>query len=625
MVILGTAGHIDHGKTSVIYALTGIDADRLPEEKARGMTIDLGFAWMETSHGEKIGIIDVPGHEHFIRNMITGISSVDAFLLVVDAKEGWKPQTEEHFQIIRLLDIIYGLIVITKTDLVLPERIKEVEQEIRDRVNSLNQFSISILHFSNKDKESITRLRKQIESVSKSIPQKRDIGKPRLFIDRVFEIRGSGTVVTGALLNGNLYLNQSIYLFPSLKEIRLREIQSYNLSVEKATIGSRVALNLSGVKKEEIRRGDLIYGNQKLPFGNFLDVILNLLPQKNPIRLKNGTEVEFISHTKILRGTIIFEQKELLPEEQAYAQIRFKEPLCLMIGDYFIIRLPGINETIGGGRILDAQAGRHSFHNPLWHKWLEKREKLDISQLIVSELERHQKIKKELLLVNSPYSQEAIYQHLKELNKKDIIFLIDDWVVDFHFWNNLIHHVISFLEQKHKDYPLKSGFPIIQLRNKFTDIPEDLFLRLLDYLSKNNKIKITKGIISSIKHSINLSAQENKIVDDIVQYIEKDIGHLPVEKELKDAFKKNTELIDYLMEQGEIIKLEDQICITPSVYREMKDKIVDFLRKNKQIAIGQVRDLLHISRKYIVPILTRMDEEGITIRKGNERILRQEE
>lgn len=413
MVIFGTAGHIDHGKTSLIYALTSMDADRLPEEKLRGMTIDLGFAWMETSHGEKIGIIDVPGHEHFIRNMITGITSVDAFILVVDAKEGWKPQTEEHFQIIRLLEISYGLIIITKTDLVLADRLREVEQEIAERINTPNKQDIPILYFSSKDRDSIFQIKNEVEKLSKTIPRKKDIDKPRLFIDRVFEIKGSGTVITGTLLNGNLYKNQSVFHFPSRKKIRLRQIESYNATVEKAVLGSRVALNLAGLKKEDIERGDLIHTNQKMPSGYVFDVNIKLIPQKNPFRLKNGSEIEFISHTKILRGTIIFEQNEAKPEDEFYAQIRFREPLCLMLGDYFVVRLPGLNETIGGGRILDTQSGRHSFRNPRWGKWLVKRDKLEINQLIISELERHHKIKRGELLIDSPYAEQEINKHLE--------------------------------------------------------------------------------------------------------------------------------------------------------------------------------------------------------------------
>lgn len=622
MVIFGTAGHIDHGKTSLIYSLTSIDADRLPEEKSRGMTIDLGFAWMETSKGEKIGIIDVPGHEHFIRNMITGITSVDAFILVVDAKEGWKLQTEEHFQIIRLLEIEYGLIAITKADLVSSDRLENTKKEIQERINYPNKPNIPIIYFSSKDERSISQLKSEIEKISKNIPQKKDISKPRLFIDRVFEVKGSGTVVTGTMLNGNLSMNQTVYHFPSKEKSRLRQIQSYNISVDRVIMGNRVALNLTGLKKEDVKRGDLIYHNLKMTSGKIFDVLLNILPQKSSLNFKNGSEIEFISHTKILRGTIFFKNKEVKPEEKFYAQIRFKESLLLMVGDYFIIRMPGINETIGGGRILNTQTSRYNFHNLDWEKWLSKRVNLDLRQLIVSELEKYQKIKKEELLLDSPYAKEEIYNCLEELHKKNILFLRGDWVVDIKFWNNVDRQLIYSLERKHEKEPLKEGFPIIHLRNEFPKMPEDLFLGLLDYLSENNRVKVKKGVVSSAKHTINISTHQNKKIEEIVKYIEKNITNLPTEKELKNIFFKNTEIIEYLIKKGEILRLEEQILITPPIFQGMMDKVIDYLKKNNTINIAQARDLLNLSRKYLVPILTRMDEAGITVRRGNERILK---
>ena len=365
-----------------------------------------------------------------------------------------------------------------------------------------------------------------------------------------------------------------------------------------------------------------IHTCQKMPSGHVFDVKARLISQKNPFRLKNGSEIEFISHTKILRGTIIFEQNEAKPEDEFYAQIRFREPICLMLGDYFVARLPGLNETIGGGRILDTQSVRHSFRNPRWEKWLAKRDKLEINQLIISELERHHKIKRGELLIDSPYAEQEINKHLEELYENNLLFLRGYWAVDSNYWNKISEQLITYLEQKHEIEPLKEGFPVIHFRNKIPDIPEDLFLNLINFLSDTNRIKFKKGLISSATHAVNLSVQQNRLLEEILKYIERDITSLPTEKELKNRFPRDSALIEYLIEQENIIRLEDQIIITPSIYGEMKDKIINFLKKRQSITIGQVRDLLHISRKYIVPLLTRMDEESITIRKGNERFLR---
>jgi len=623
MIIFGTAGHIDHGKTALIYALTDIDADRLPEEKKRGMTIDLGFAWLEKPSGEKIGIIDVPGHENFIRNMIIGMTSVDAFILVVDAKEGWKPQTEEHFQIIRLLNIDYGMIVITKTDLVSSDRVKEVKQEIEKKIYIFPFQKISISSFNTKESDRLYQLREHLEKLSSAIPEKKDIGKPRLFIDRVFDIKGSGTVVTGTLVNGNLEQNQYAYLFPLNRKVRLRQLQSYGSPVEKALIGSRVAINISGVKKEELHRGDLIYGKPGYQYGKSIDVRLVLPAQKNPYLLKSGSEVDFISHTRILRGRVIFGKKELKSGEQSYAQIRFLEPLSLMLGDYFIIRLPGVNETIGGGRILDPKASRHSFNKPLWNEWLDRRKDLDISQVILTELQKYQFIRIDELLVNSPYSVEEIKRTLKDLADKNLLFLFKDLAINSQFWINQTRQAIDSIQQMHQDYLFKESFPIIQLKNIFSHLPDELFDALIDYLAQTNKIRIKSGEISSSDHSIKLSAQQKTTIKRILEYIEKDPEHLPTKKVLQEEFSDNHELIDYLIKNSEMIVLEEQIIITPNVYCIMKDKIVDYLKKNGTITIAQVRDLLNISRKYIVPLLTKMDDDRLTVRRENTRILKQ--
>ena len=622
MIILGTAGHIDHGKTTLIKALTGIDADRLPEEKERGMTIDLGFAWLEMENGEKIGIIDVPGHENFIRNMIIGMTSVDAFILVVDAKEGWKPQTEEHFQIIRLLNIDYGMIVITKTDLVSPEQSEAVKQKIESKISNLPSLKIPILNFSIKEKDNIRQLKEGIKKICSIVPAKKDIGKPRLFIDRVFDIKGSGTVVTGTLLNGSFYQNQQARLFPGNKKIRLRKLQSYSLPVEKAIIGSRVAINVSGAEKEKISRGDLIYGYEKYQSSRIIDVEVKILPKKEPGSIKNGSEIDFITHTRVLRGRIVFSKDTLKSGEKSYAQIRFSEPISLFSGDYFIIRLPGLNETAGGGRVLDPQASKHSFNKPQWNDWLDKRRDCNIREIILTELQKYLTIKKDEFLINSPYSDLEIENSTVELENKNLLFLYKDWIIEKQFWIKQVQYTLDNIDKMHRDYPFKAGFPIIQLRNSLANLTEDLFNSLIDYLAQKNKIKIKNGEISLFNHSVELSKQQELIVKKILEYIEKDPFNLPNKKGLRGKFLCNQDIIEYLIKRNEIILLEDEILITPEIYKKMKEKIIDYLKKNGSITIGEVRNLLNISRKYIVPLLTKMDEDNLTKRKESIRVLK---
>jgi len=279
MFVFGTAGHIDHGKTALIYALTSIDTDRLPEEKERGMTIDLGFAWMKLPSGENVGIVDVPGHENLIKNMIAGATGIDAVILVIDANEGWMPQTEEHFQIVDLLDIKYGIIAITKIDLVDQARLNIVEKQIKERLKNTVLFDAPVVKVSTIKNIGIDQIKSAIQDLIPRMKPKKDIGKPRLSIDRVFNIKGSGTVVTGTLIGGTLSQGMEVTIFPSYKKTRLRSLQTYKEKVEKAFPGSRVALNLVGMEKNELHRGDIVFGTKQIKANKNIDVQIQLLPR----------------------------------------------------------------------------------------------------------------------------------------------------------------------------------------------------------------------------------------------------------------------------------------------------------------------------------------------------------
>ncbi|GAH98004.1 unnamed protein product [marine sediment metagenome] len=295
MFVFGTAGHIDHGKTALIYALTSIDTDRLPEEKERGMTIDLGFAWMKLPSGEKVGIVDVPGHENLIKNMIAGATGIDAVILVIDANEGWMPQTEEHFQIVDLLDIKYGIIAITKIDLVDQTRLNFVEKQIKERLKNTVLFNAPIVKVSTVKNIGIDQIKSAIQDLIPRMKPKRDIGKPRLSIDRVFNIKGSGTVVTGTLIGGVFRQGMEVTIFPSYKKTRLRSLQTYKEKVERAFPGSRVALNLVGMEKNELHRGDIVFGTEQIRASKNIDAQIQLLPQLKKYSITDRSEVFFFT------------------------------------------------------------------------------------------------------------------------------------------------------------------------------------------------------------------------------------------------------------------------------------------------------------------------------------------
>ena len=623
MFVFGTAGHIDHGKTALIYALTSIDTDRLPEEKERGMTIDLGFAWTKLPSGEKVGIVDVPGHENLIKNMIAGATGIDAVILVVDANEGWMPQTEEHFQIVDLLDIKYGIIAITKIDLVDQTRLNIVEKQIKEKLKNTALFNAPIVKISTVKNIGIDRIKLAIKKLIPQMKPKKDIGKPRLSIDRIFNIKGSGTVVTGTLIGGTLHQGMEATIFPSYKKTRLRSLQSYKEKVKKAFPGSRVALNLVGTEKKELHRGDIIFGTKQIKASKNIDVQIQLLPQLKKYSLANGSELFFFTGTKEVLAKVILNQKKYLQAgETEFAQLRFKEPLVTYLGDHFILRIPSPPKTIGGGLIVDPLAHKHHFKDKNIVTLLQKRAKLDLGQLVLTELKKNIFIKKNNLLINSNYADSKIMEVVESLKKQAEIIATNSWLIDKNYWQEQKTKFMSRLNQEYELYPLQAGFPLNKFQSYFYYLKPEIFNHLIDSLINSDKIGLKKGIIFLTSRKPKISSQQKVLISKIFKILKDNPTCPPNEKTLISQIAGGKEIIDFLIQEGEIVKLSDGILLESKNYDIMKNKLIDFLKINGSISIAQVRELLGISRKYIIPLLNKMDEEKITQRKENVRILK---
>jgi len=623
MFVFGTAGHIDHGKTALIYALTSIDTDRLPEEKERGMTIDLGFAWMKLPSGEKVGIVDVPGHENLIKNMIAGATGIDAVILVVDANEGWMPQTEEHFQIVDLLDIKYGIIAITKIDLVDQARLDIVEKQIKERLKNTALFNAPVVKVSTVKNVGIDQIKLAIQNLIPQMKPKRDIGKPRLFIDRVFNIKGSGTVVTGTLIGGTLHQGMEVTIFPSYKKTRLRSLQAYKEKVEKAFPGSRVALNLVGMEKKELHRGDIVFGTKQIKASKNIDIRIQLLPQLKKYSLTNGSELFFFSGTKeILAKVILNQRKYFEPGETGFAQLRFKEPLTTYLGDRFILRIPSPPKTIGGGLIIDPLAHKHHFKDKDIVTLLQKRAKLDLGELVLIELKKNTFIKKDNLLINSNYADSEIKKAVESRKKQGEIIATNSWLIDKNYWQEQKIKFMNRLSREYELYPLQTGFPLNKFQSYFYYLKPEILNNLIDSLINKDKIGLKKGIIFLSSRKPKISSQQKVLISRILKILKDNPTNPPNEKTLISQIAGGKEIMDFLIQEGEIIKLSDGILLESNNYDIMKNKLIDFLKINGSISIAQVRELLGISRKYIIPLLNKMDEEKITQRKENVRILK---
>jgi len=623
MFVFGTAGHIDHGKTALIYALTSIDTDRLPEEKERGMTIDLGFAWIKLPSGETVGIVDVPGHENLIKNMIAGATGIDAVILVVDANEGWMPQTEEHFQIIDLLDIKYGIIAITKIDLADQTRINFVEKQIKERLNNTPFSNAPTVKVSTVNNLGIDQIKLAIQDLIPRMKPKRDIGKPRLPIDRVFNIKGSGTVVTGTLIGGTLHQGMEVTIFPSYKKTRLRNLQTYKEKTEKVFPGSRAALNLVGIKKNELHRGDIVFGTKQIKASKNIDVQIQLLPQLKKYSLTNRSELFFFTGTKETLVKVILNQKEYFkPGETGFAQLRFNEPLATYLGDRFILRIPSPPKTIGGGLIVDPLAHKRHFKDKDALHFLQKRIKFDLRELALTELEKNALIKKDSLLTNSNYADSEIREVVESMKKQGEIITTHSWLIEKNYWQVQIIKFMNRLDQEYELYPLQSGFPLNKFQSYFYYLKPEIFNNLIDFLINTSKIGLEKGIMFLLSRKPKISSQQKIIISKILKILKDNPTNPPNEKTLISQIAGSKEIIDFLIQEGEIIKLSDGILLESKNYDIMKNKLIDFLKINGSISIAQVRELLEISRKYIIPLLNKMDEEKITQRKENVRILK---
>jgi selenocysteine-specific elongation factor len=623
MAIIGTAGHIDHGKSALIQALTTIDPDRLPEEKRREMTIDLGFAWLPLSSGEVVGIIDVPGHEDFIRNMIAGVGGIDAAILVIAQDEGWMPQTEEHLRILDLLEVKHGIVALTKIDLNNdPHWLDLVEEEIRDKLQGSGLANAPIVRVSARLGTNIAELRQRIEEMVPQVPPNRDIGKPRLPIDRVFSIKGSGVVITGTLMDGALVRGEGIYIFPKNLSARIRTLESYKSKLDIAQPGTRVALNLAGLEKEDLDRGDVILRDKGQAKSNrLIDVKVQLIPQV-AAPLKSNTEYKIYLGTRELSGQVVLLGRESIKGgEAAFAQLRFKEPVATRLSEHFIVRRVSPSQTIGGGMVLDPMASRHKYKNiPRVIRSLEIRARLDIADLVLLELEEHKYIEEKDLLVASRYSSQDIMQCVESLKTHNKLVRAGAWIVDLAQWQKITAQVLDILTREHTLHPLEKGLPQAELESRL-HLPKGLFNHLINTLIESGKISRRESIIALLTHRPSLAPQQEKLVSSILEMLTADPANPPTRKEIIAAIPGSEKVIRYLYQQNLAVELPEGLLFERQYYEKARGKVIDFLEKNGTITIQQVRDLLSFSRKYIIPLLNKLEEEGIIRRRGEERVL----
>jgi selenocysteine-specific elongation factor len=623
MFVIGTAGHVDHGKSALVKALTGIDPDRLPEEKRRGMTIDLGFAWLPLPDGTEVGIVDVPGHERFVKNMIAGVGGIDAALLVIAADDGWMPQTQEHLEILELLGVKEGIVVINKIDLVKEDWLNLIEDDIKNKLKGTPFEKAVVVRTSAIQRTGIEELSNQIQNLISRLKTRKDVGKPRLYIDRVFTMSGMGTVVTGTLIDGSFKVGQEVEIAPEGIKTRIKNLQSYKKQVEAAGPGTRVAMNLIGVEKEKIKRGEVVINPGTAILTNFLDVKVTVLPDAS-FGLKHGSDLLFMLGTsEILARIILLNADQLKPGQGGFARFKLKESVLARVGDHFILRLPSPPKTLGGGVVLDIFPSKLKRKDNDLVIFLSRRENLDIPELILTELKKVDFLPGEELFKASIFGSEEIESALALLEGREELVIKKNMVIDKARWDRLLNQILERVKKEHSDKPFTHGLRISDLSAKL-QFKEKLISEGVEYLLSTAKLIQKENYLALPEHRPQLAEKQSPLAQAILKKFEDNRFAPPTKGELLEENPDYHKILIYLLQQGKLVELKEGILYRKEDFEEITQKIKEFISANGPSTVSQIREHLNITRKYAVPILEKLDELGITRREGDKRMLSKE-
>jgi selenocysteine-specific elongation factor len=628
-VVVGTAGHIDHGKTSLVKALTGTDTDRLPEEKARGITIDLGFAFLEEPDGLTIEIVDVPGHERFVKNMLAGVGGIDLAMLVIAADEGVMPQTREHFAICSLLHIPRGLVVLTKTDTVEADWIDLVRDDVAALVRGTFLDGCPVVAVSSRTGEGIPELRATLRDLAAKVPPRGTDQLPRLPVDRVFTVKGFGTVVTGTLMTGRLRVDDRVEIFPTGLQAKVRGLQTHGHPVAEATAGQRTAVNFQGVDRAAVERGHVVGLAGTLVPSVLVDGTLELLPDA-PRPLKPRDRVRLHAGTsEIMARVLLLDRSELAPGQSAFARFRLEAPLVALPGDRFVIRSYSPMVTIGGGTLLDIVPPRFKLKAPahLAHVRLLAE---GGPEAVVEEHIRHAGgagVRVAPLSGRVPFGPDRLRALLDGLQAAGRVVAIDrDWYVHPESLARLRDLAVAALEQFHRSFPLRPGMSREELRGRAGAADERVFAHLVAGLEAEGVVRTDRDKIRLASHDIRLSPEQQKTVDRLEQdYLTAAAAPPSPEEALARAGlagDEDHELFQVLIEARRLVRVKESLYFHARALDAIQDKLVAMLRERKEIGPGDIKDLLGISRKYAIPLLEFFDARRVTTRVGERRVLR---
>ncbi len=625
-IIIGTAGHVDHGKTALIKALTGIETDRIKEEKKRGITIELGFAYLDLPDGEKAGIIDVPGHEKFVKNMLAGAGGIDLALLVVAADEGFMPQTREHLGILSLLNISEGIIVITKKDMVDDDWLEVVCEDVRNEVKGTFLENAQIIPVSSYTGEGIEQLKTAIFELIDQNTQIKNLDIPfRIPVDRIFSVEGFGTVITGTLIEGRMKIGDPVTIYPSRIESRVRNLQVHSHDVTEAYAGQRVAVNLAGLKKTDLNKGDVVAVPNSMHTTMMIDIKLNILRDCER-EILNGTRLHLYHGARdVLCKVILLDRDSISAGESCYAQLRLEEEIAVKTGDRFVLRFYSPLETIGGGVILDSNPFKHKRNDPAVLESLHIKEsgsdKEKISAALHDYSSRFETL--DFLQVQTAIPKEQFDQQIQKLLKDKTAFRVSDSIViHSDYLTHLKDTAVRLLSAYHQENPLRDGMKKDEFRSKFLHFDDIAVIdKITDSLVNRKFLKYVNGCVALADFEVQK--------DDNLEEIEAAFREGGFSPESPDQIatrfpkvKNYRQVVESLVNTGRLVRVEDKILLHVDYYEKALSMAKEHIAQNGQITLAEMRDLMGASRKFAVAVLEYWDRRNITKKVGDARVLK---
>ena len=622
MQVIGTAGHVDHGKSTLVSRLTGINPDRLKEEQEREMSIELGFAWFTLPDGGEVGIVDVPGHRDFIENMLAGVGGIDAVLFVVAADEGVMPQTREHLAILDLLQIPAGVVALTKIDLVKePDWLDLVEADLRDTLSGTVLEDAPLVRVSARSGEGIDLLVDTLQQILMSHPHRPDLGRPRLPVDRVFTLPGFGTIVTGTLLDGRLSVGEEVQILPQAVRGRIRGLQTHKQAEQSALPGSRTAVNVSGISVDQVARGDVLVYPGDYRATKMIDVYCTLLPDAAG-SLKHNAEVKlFLGAAEVMARVRVLGTQEVQPGDEAFLQLMLQRPVVALRGDRFIIRRPSPAETIGGGQVVDPHpARRHRRFNSERLGALEQLLMGTPEDILLQTAQKLGPTALETVVTSSGLEDDLAQEAVNALIDQGSLVLFNNgrMVMLQSTLARVQDEITAKLSDFHQQFPLQPGMPRERLRSQIALDPK-AFDSIIARMAQEGVLVEAGADLYLSQHTIRFSAEQQARIDALLREFDAQPYSPPSYKQSSEGVGED--LLAALIATGRLIRVSEDVLLQPHVFDEMRQAVISHIQQQGGITLGELRDQFDTSRKYAVAVLEHLDQSGVTVRRGDARVL----